>query len=312
MKITGTFLDEISHDIPHQNWGREEWEQDFARMRLIGIDTVILIRCGYGRWMTYPSKVLAEREHGYLPPLDLVDLFLDLAEKNGMKLLLGTYDSGRYWHHGDAQKESDINKAVIEEVWQRYGKRKAFGGWYLSQEVGRKQLNVIDIYSEIGMFCKEISNHLPIMISPFIDGVKALRVTDRDIRRDYCISIDDHQKEWNEILDGIKGFVNIVAFQDGFCDYGELVEFMTVNKELATYYGLESWTNCESFDRDMPIKFLPIKWEKMLLKLKAAQQAGMEKAITFEFSHFMSPASAYLQAGNLFKRYCEYFKIEAV
>ena len=21
MKITGTFLDEISHDIPHQNWG---------------------------------------------------------------------------------------------------------------------------------------------------------------------------------------------------------------------------------------------------------------------------------------------------
>ena len=26
MKITGTFLDEISHDIPHQNWGEREWE----------------------------------------------------------------------------------------------------------------------------------------------------------------------------------------------------------------------------------------------------------------------------------------------
>lgn len=23
LKITGTFLDEISHDIPHQNWGEE-------------------------------------------------------------------------------------------------------------------------------------------------------------------------------------------------------------------------------------------------------------------------------------------------
>ena len=27
IKITGTFLDEISHDIPHQNWGKKEWSQ---------------------------------------------------------------------------------------------------------------------------------------------------------------------------------------------------------------------------------------------------------------------------------------------
>ena len=25
LRITGTFLDEISHDIPHQNWGAKEW-----------------------------------------------------------------------------------------------------------------------------------------------------------------------------------------------------------------------------------------------------------------------------------------------
>ena len=30
LRITGTFLDEISHDIPHQNWGEKEWDQDFA------------------------------------------------------------------------------------------------------------------------------------------------------------------------------------------------------------------------------------------------------------------------------------------
>ena len=60
-------------------------------------------------------------------------------------------------------------------------------------------------------------------------------------------------------------------------------------------------------DRDMPIKFLPIKWEKLLLKLDAAQKAGVEKAITFEFSHFLSPNSAYLQARHLYRRYCEHF-----
>ncbi|MBQ2113384.1 MAG: DUF4434 domain-containing protein, partial [Bacteroidales bacterium] len=47
LRITGTFLDEISHDIPHQNWGEKEWDQDFAYMKSIGIDTVIDIRCGY-------------------------------------------------------------------------------------------------------------------------------------------------------------------------------------------------------------------------------------------------------------------------
>ena len=58
MRITGTFLDEISYDIPHQNWGTKEWECDFQAMQSIGIDTVILIRCGLRHNLSYPSEVL--------------------------------------------------------------------------------------------------------------------------------------------------------------------------------------------------------------------------------------------------------------
>ena len=47
MKITGTFLDEISHDIPSANWTTENWRRDFDTMKTIGIDTVIIIRAGY-------------------------------------------------------------------------------------------------------------------------------------------------------------------------------------------------------------------------------------------------------------------------
>ena len=32
MRINATFLDEISWDIPHQNWGVEEWDKDFRAM----------------------------------------------------------------------------------------------------------------------------------------------------------------------------------------------------------------------------------------------------------------------------------------
>lgn len=100
-----------------------------------------------------------------------------------------------------------------------------------------------------------------------------------------------------------QGAVDIVAFQDGHVEYDELVDFLKVNKKLADRYGLECWTNSETFDRDMPIKFLPIKWEKLRLKMGLAAQAGYRNAITFEFSHFMSPQSAYLQAGHLYDRY---------
>ena len=49
--------------------------------------------------------------------------------------------------------------------------------------------------------------------------------------------------------------------------------------------------------------------EKLRLKLEAAKRCGYNKAITFEFSHFMSPQSAYLQAGHLYDRYKEYFNL---
>ena len=117
------------------------------------------------------------------------------------------------------------------------------------------------------------------------------------------MTLESHEREWDAIFAGIKGAVDIVAFQDGHVEYDELVDFLKVNKKLADRYGLECWTNSETFDRDMPIK-----WEKLRLKMGLAAQAGYQNAITFEFSHFMSPQSAYLQAGHLYDRYMEYLK----
>src|SRR4030067_195472 len=102
---------------------------------------------------------------------------------------------------------------------------------------------------------------------------------------------------------GISDAVDIVAFQDGHVDFHELPAYLEINKKLADKHGLRCWSNSETFDRDMPIKFLPIKWEKLLLKLEAARATGVEKVITFEFSHFLSPHSAYPQAGHLYRRY---------
>jgi hypothetical protein len=309
MKITGTFLDEISHDIPHQNWGRKEWDQDFAHMKAIGIDTVILIRSGYRRFITYPSDWLQKKYGCYAPSEDLVEMFLQLSDKYGFSFYFGLYDSGIYWDTGDMRHEIDANRFVVDEVWERYGHYKSFKGWYLSMEISRRTKGAIEAFATLGAQCKEKNRELPTLMSPWIDGKKAVMAASGQITKEEAVSLAEHEKEWDEIFDGIKGVVDIVAFQDGHIDYHELESFFAVNKRLADRYGMKCWTNAETFDRDMPIKFLPIKFEKLRLKLEAAAKAGYDKAITFEFSHFMSPQSAYAQAGHLYNRYREYFSI---
>ena len=311
MKITGTFLDEISHDIPSQNWGPEDWRRDFAVMKAIGFDTVILIRCGYLRWMTYPSKVLAAERNGFLPPLDLVGLYLDLAERYGMDFYLGLYDSCEYWLKGQYQKEVDLTRKVIDEVWGLYGRRAAFKGWYLSQEVGHKEHSVIELYRSIAKHCKDVSGDLPILISPFVNGIHTPHLPERAMKgQTQGLTPQAHQRQWDEILSGISDVIDIVAFHSGGAGWDFQNEYLAANTNVARKHHLASWENVECFDRDMRIFFPPIKWEKLLRRLESAERAGAEKIITFEFSNFMSPNSCWPSARNLFARYCEHFKMD--
>ncbi len=306
MRITGTFIDEISHDIPHQNWGPKEWEQDFQHMAAMGINTVILIRSGYRKFITYPSAYLINKHGCFKPPADLVELFLSLADKYQLQFYFGLYDSGVYWDTGDLAHEIDDNRYVIDEVWKQYGYHPSFKGWYLSMEISRRTIGATEAFRTLGLQCKAVSNGLQTFISPWIDGKKAVMAAAAELTKADAVSVEDHEREWGEIFHGMQGAVDAVAFQDGHIDYTELDTFFSVNKKLADRYGLQCWTNAESFDRDMPIKFLPIKFEKLRLKLEAARRCGFDKAITFEFSHFMSPQSAYTQAHHLYNRYLEY------
>ena len=199
LPITGTFLDEISHDIPHQNWGEKEWDADFRYMKAIGIDTVIDIRCGYRKFITYPSPYLLKKGC-YMPSTDLIDMFCRLAEKYGMKFMLGLYDSGRYWDTRDMSYEVESNRFVIDEVWERYGsKYKSFGGWYLSGEISRATKGAIESFRTMGRQCKEVSGGLPTFISPWIDGKKAVAAAGSALTKEEAVSVEEHEREWNEI-----------------------------------------------------------------------------------------------------------------
>lgn len=303
MKISGTFLDEITHDIPSNNWSHAQWAKEFEIMKTVGIDTVILIRAGCGRMATFPSQVLQREVDIYPVYEDLVDMFLSLAEAQGMDFFFGTYDSVTFApQERTVQQHLDLGKAFIDEAWERYGHRNAFKGWYLTFEIGQRDPTRLTCLQQLGAHCKSLSPDLPTLISPYIAGVKIV---------DDPTSLDNHRASWDGMLGALEGVVDIVAFQDGHVDYDVLPDFLAANSELIRDHGMRAWSNVESFDRDMPFNFPPIDWRKLWWKMQAAEQVQVDKLITFEFSHFMSPQSSWPAAHSLFKRYCEHFGITA-
>ena len=297
MQITGTFLDEITHDIPSQNWGPDEWARDFDAMAKVGIDTVILIRSGYRNRATFNSEVLrAERD--MLPAYtDLVDLFLTEAGKRDMDFYFGTYDAGTFWDNGNYHYEVDVNKDFCAEVVERYGDRDAFAGWYICHE--------IDVYDEGQMVVyEELADHLralkdvPILMSPYMKGGKQFG--------EAALSFQEHVENWEHVFSRLQGHVDIVAFQDGNVPLADLPRYLEVNRRLANAHGLTSWSNVETFDRDVRIKFPPIDYRKLRYKMEEAAKVGVDKLITFEFSHFLSPNADRPAARRLYQRYREW------
>jgi hypothetical protein len=237
---------------------------------------------------------------GILPVYtDLVELFLTLAQRYGMTFYFGTYDSGHYWVNGDYQTETDINKAFCEEFINRYGHHSAFGGWYISHEINTYDEGMMQVYEDLSSHLKQLQD-VPILISPYIKGIKQFG--------DTAISLDQHITEWESVFARLQGIVDIVAFQDGNVAYRDLPAYLQANRELASKYGLTTWSNVESFDRDMPFKFPPIDYRKLRYKIEQAELAQVDKLVTFEFSHFLSPNSTYPAARQLHQRYWEWIQ----
>jgi hypothetical protein len=297
MKITGTFLDEITHDIPSQNWGPEEWARDFDAMEQIGIDTVILIRSGHRNRATFDSEVLrAERD--MLPAYtDLVDLFLEQAAQCGMDFYFGTYDAGTFWDHGDYHYEVDVNKDFCAEAIERYGDREAFAGWYISHEINAYDDEQMVVYEELADHLRALKD-VPILMSPYIKGPKQFG--------DAALSLEEHVANWEHVFSRLQGHVDIVAFQDGNVSMTALPRYLEANRQLANQHGLTSWSNVETFDRDVRIQFPPIDYRKLRYKMEEAVAAGVDKLITFEFSHFLSPNADHPAARRLHRRYREW------
>jgi len=290
--ITGTFLDEITHGLASANWGPDEWRRDFASMKADGIDTVVLSCAGYRDRAAFDSQVLRKLHPRLVGQDDLVALFLGLAQEHGMSFWFGTYDSGELWGTGQQQKECDVNRALVDEVWERYGRSSAFRGWYFGHELEASDDKGLRAHAELARHVRETSG-LPILACPRLCPPRAQDVPDR------------HREDWERILASVQGLVDVVLFQDGPGTAAAAQDRLAANAQLARQHGVACWSNVETYDRELRER-MPIAWPRLRHRMEAALAARVDKLITFEYSHFLSPHSMYGSAHALHRRYREW------
>jgi len=298
-RITGTFIDEITWDIPSQNWGDVQWRREFETMHQAGIDTVIIIRAGLRDLCVYPSEVLGVRD---VP--DLARLFLDEAQRLGMRLFFGSYDSGDLGHEWSNWKDSwNLCEKMLAEIQNRYGDHPAFYGWYVAPETCIATPGSLDVFKRTSERMKELSAQRPVLISPYYPSY-AYKADSKEDRHKKFVA------DWHQIFKAAPA-IDICAFQDGSCSFTqeeyptlELEDYVKEVHEVCRERRVTMWNNVETFGRFYPIKFPPIDWRWLKRKMDIADPFA-EKHITFEFSHFMSPNSMYPSARSLYQRYME-------
>ncbi|MBR3762673.1 MAG: DUF4434 domain-containing protein [Lachnospiraceae bacterium] len=291
--ITGTFIDEITYDIPSSNWSLEQWRSDFDNMQDIGIDTVIFIRGGLEDKSIFPSKVL---DTPYAD--DFAGFVFEETSKRGMDVFLGMYISNLNWNGGDAHGEIRKNMLFTNEAYKRYGHYPSFKGWYIPQEQSHNCLNFAEIMRGMSAICKDKTPDKKVLISPFFHT----QITaDKGF-----FTPEQHAEEWEKLFSYGGRDIDICAFQDGTAPMDKMDEFYMLTAELCKKYDIEHWVNAETFERDVRCMYYPITFSLLKRRLEHHKKYA-EKIITFEFSHFLSPQSIYPSAQNLNHLYKEFY-----
>ncbi len=293
--ITGTFIDEITFDMPSSNWTEKQWKKDFDNMKKVGMDTLIITRGSFYDKSVYPSKIFPTlKKEGE----DFAGFVLKEAAKRDMKVFMGLAISNLTWNDGEAKPEMERNKHFVKEVMERYGDIPSFYGWYIPHETCDNVYSIKEIMGGLAAFCKDKTPDKKVLVSPFFRGTP---VDEKNPR-----SPEDTADVWNDIWEINGKDIDFCAFQDGTASLDEYPKYLEAMKKVCNEHGMALWSNVETFERDPRHMFFPIPFDILRRKIEIAKQY-VEKQITFEFSHFLSPQSMFPSAKNLNRLYRNYY-----
>lgn len=291
--ITGTFIDDVTFDIPSSNWSREQWKADLDNMQTIGIDTLIFIRGGLEDKGVFPSKLV-----GNYHADDFARFVFEETSNRNMKVFMGLYMSTITWNAGDARREIKKNRIFVDEVLERYQEYPSFAGWYIPHEHCFDDLNLSEVMRGLSGICKDKSPDKSVFISPYFkSGITY---------PGQALTPEEHYEEWHRIFTKCGRDIDICAFQDGTSPITQMDDYYGYTRKLCDEFNIQHWVNAETFERDVRCMYYPITFSLLKQRLEKHTKYA-EKIITFEFSHFLSPQSIYPSAHNLNRLYIDYY-----
>jgi len=194
--ITGTWFDfrhQSAFDGNYWNghtakFTARQWEVKVQEMTGLGMETLVLMAVAVEAKPFYPSKVLKERWELACP--DPLEAVLSAADKHQARVYLGV----GFFHKdfGDAKLTEDtkrVNREVILELAERYGRHASFYGWYLPVEEGidgHYSETYLEYANTLSRYCRTTGSR-KVLIAPygtrrvipdgkFVDQLKSLEV----------------------------------------------------------------------------------------------------------------------------------------
>ena len=268
--------------IQLQRWMMEltpdQWIRELDAMHAAGLDTIIIQYLEYGQHSFIPTSEKAT---------DPTREILRYADAHEMRVFLGTKVDDGWWNWDADYLDRSLadRKRLIRTIHSRYAAHRSFSGWYLSEEVSG-HLSPARVRLLRGYFrsqsdvCKSLRNQ-PVAFAPFFS---------------HLTSLESMRTIYQELLDGAG--IDVVMLQDGVGardwdrDLEErIVPFFRMFHEVCKGRGVALWSDLESFQHKLPGpqgNFVPTTTARLIRQLRAVAP-HVERIVTFDFFHYMSP-----------------------
>lgn len=249
-RISGVFLYWREQMVKE---GPREWDERFAFLRRLGMDTLIVQFSVIEGTAYYPS-----RDHPAAAPegVDPTGLMMAAAERAGFAVHLGVASDEKSWWDipyrpselpAYVERESERNNRISRELLEAYGGSPALAGIYLSHEIhlgdewaGENMPYLVDLFNRMSDEVKRFSPRLVASTAPFF----SLRNP-----------VELFEERWREFLSQTR--LDVLMLQDGVgCDRNITVDnmapFYAAMARACGATGVELWTDLELFDLKPP------------------------------------------------------------
>ena len=256
----------------------EQFQDEFTRMKDIGIDTIIIQRAAFDDKAYYPSK--------YLNPIkpEWIQNMLKNAEDLGMGVYIGL-PQPKNWFVAAKTKEfyDNLYSQTIQyaaELFSLYGQNRAVKGWYIPFEfsvdmIGDRQLS--QFISSLSRELKRITKGQKIILSPYL-GKRKTSLTPG--------LTSQWVTQWSIFLSKIS--VDIIAIQDSVGASGNdpstAAEYLRIISRAFTNQPTSLWATVESFGKG----YVSAPYNRLVEQINSEGPYVSGLAV-FDFSHYMNP-----------------------